>query len=322
MKKFNTVLLGLLCVLSFSACDKTTPNNPTTDTPTATESTQPSASTNTNKENDDQQEKKVEAGLGDLKIRYNTSWKYDESQTENQGLAFIKGDALIGIACSQENTYQHPLSMMTSALNMVTSAEGFKFIEEPTKITVNNQTWYECIYEKDNNGKVEKSLQRCYGKNYYAYTVTYTALGDDYDKYEKEATEILNSVIMDVPDNIAGQAAAMKKLVGKYDAGENGYLELNDDNTYYWYMDDSKDMNNVHYGTYECDNQILSMQVETDKGYYLILYPEHFIVEGKESDMGTPKLEFGIADDPADSSSLQAVNMGNYNIYNLKKLNK
>ena len=43
----------------------------------------------------------------------------------------------------------------------------------------------------------------------------------------------LDSIVMDVPDNKDGQAAAMEDLVGEFDAGDDGYLVLNDDNTYY-----------------------------------------------------------------------------------------
>lgn len=327
MRKCNKALLCLICVLSLTACNNANPSNGSTATEpavtkdAAVEDTKAPAQTEeTTKKPDSNKGDKIEAGLGDLKIYYNDTWTYDHEQSENQSLAFTKGKALFGIVCSQEATYQHPLSMMTSSLNMVSQTEGYKLLKEPTRLVINGEVWYECQYERDNNGAKEISIQRCYGKNYYAYTATYTAIEDDFEKYKDEAVGFLDSIVMNVPDNKDGQAAAMKDLVGEYDAGDDGYLVLNDDNTYYWYMESSKSMDYVHYGTYACDNKITSMNISSGNGYYIVLYPEHFITDSKESDMGTPKLDFAISKKPGKGDKVEMINMLNYKIYNIQKV--
>ena len=325
-KKMTALLLSSCMMLSLTACEgKPAVNtNPISSTESAEATTDTSKDTspspNASKENVSPD--KIEAGLGDLILYYNDKWTYDEEQSQDASLAFTRGNTLIGVVCSKETSYQVPMDMAQNALYMAKQQyDDLNVLEDIHEVTINGDTWAECTYETGSGDEKTISIQRCYGKNYYAYNVTYTGLEEDFEAYKSNAITILDSCVMSVPDNETGEAEGKKELAGELDAGTKGYLELKEDGTYYWYSDSSKAMDNVHYGKYICDNKIPSLNIEEGhNGYYLIMLPEKYFVNGEETDMGTYKIEFAMSKTTANGADYQGVNLGNYAIYDFTRV--
>lgn len=331
--KVSTLLLSIFMTFSATACNHTQTKKPSpapsveaaqeaTVAPetSATQETDNNTVTASPKAN--KSINKIEAGLGDLKFYYNNKWTYDEEQSKDASLAFTRGNTLIGVICSQENTFQLPEDMMKRSLDMLKQqSEEFKLLEEMKKIDVNGDTWYQCTYKTGTGEDAQYALQRTYGKGYYAYTVTYTGLKEDFEAYKSNAMTILDSCLMSVPDDPTGEKEAKKELIGELDAGKYGYLELKEDGTYYWYGDSSKAMDNVHYGTYACDNKIKAINIEKGhNGYYLALFPSKYFVNGVETDMGTYKIDLAVSKTTQKKSDYQAINLSNYTIYDFTRV--
>ena len=64
---------------------------------------------------------------------------------------------------------------------------------------------------------------------------------------------------------------------------------MNDDGTYMWYMESSKNEDNMHKGTYAGDVENSSVGFSEGEGIYFVLFPEVLYVEGEESKGGTDK---------------------------------
>ena len=193
-----------------------------------------------------------QAGLGAMSLLYDDSvWTYAEAESTDASLVFRDADdSVLGVSCSRESYYQHPLDMLNTAKQIYMTFAGYKEIEAPAEVQVQGESWYEwcCSYEED--GIETVVLQRFYGKNYYAYAVSYTAEKEAYDAGKNEALKVMNSAVMSVPDNDAAEEKAKEFLTGEWDLGDAGYLVMGQDGTYAWYMDSSKDEKNMHRGTY------------------------------------------------------------------------
>lgn len=326
-KRISTLLLSCFMILSTTSCNNTSTNTKNTETPTPETAESTEATPDITEDTVTASPKvnasinKIEAGLGDLKLYYNKNWTYDSEQSEDASLAFTRGSTLIGVMCTQESTYQLPQDMMAKSLDIAKQNDKeLKMIQDMKKIKVNGDTWYECVYKTGKGDKTQYSLQRTYAKNYYAYTVTYTGLKDDYEAYKSNAMTILDSCIMNVPEN-PGEKEAKKELIGELDAGKYGYLELKNDGTYYWYSNSSKAVDNVHYGTYACDNKIKAMNVtEGKKGYYLVLFPTKYFVNGEEKDMGTYKIDLAISKESSSDADYRGINLSNYTVYDFVRI--
>lgn len=329
-KRISALLLSCFMILSTTACNNTSESTKNTEAPTpeVTQSTEVTPDAPDVTKDDVQTSPKVntsinkiEAGLGDLKLYYNKNWTYDSEQSQDASLAFTRGSTLIGVMCTQEATYQLPQDMMAKSLDVAKQNDKeLKMIQDMKKVKVNGDIWYECVYQTGTGDKTQYSLQRTYAKNYYAYTVTYTGLKEDFEAYKSNAMTILDSCIMNVPEN-SGEKEAKKELIGELDAGKYGYLELKNDGTYYWYSDSSKAMDNVHYGTYACDNKIKAMNVsEGKKGYYLVLFPTKYFVNGEEKDMGTYKIDFALSKETSGNADYKGINLSNYTVYDFVRM--
>jgi len=225
-----------------------------------------------------------QAGLGAMSLLYDDSvWTYAEEESTDANLVFRgPGDAVLGISCSRESYYQHPLDMLNTAKQIYSTFPGYEEIEVPTEVQVQNDSWYEwvCRYEED--GVETIALQRFYGKNYYAYAVSYVAEKGEYDSGKNEALKVMNSAVMNVPDNHEAEEKAREFLTGEWDLGDSGYLVMEQDGTYIWYMDSSKDEQNMHRGTYGCDVENAAAGFAEGEGIYFVLFQEVLYMEGKE----------------------------------------
>ena len=134
-----------------------------------------------------------------------------------------------------------------------------------------------------------------------------------------EALKVLNSIVMNVPDNAEAEAKAREFLVGEWDLGDSGYLVLNDDGTYEWYMMSDKDEKNMHRGVYGCDVENQSLGFSEGEGIYLVLFPEVLYVDGEQQTTSNAKYDYGISLQQQEDGSYQMMNVSTFVIYSMMK---
>ncbi len=262
-----------------------------------------------------------QAGLGALAILYDDSvWTYDESQGGDSGMAFTAKDgSLLGISCSKETLYQHPLDMINISSQLNAAYEGFTELEAPTPVTVQGEEWYEWIYRYEEDGVSTIALQRFYSKNYYAYTMSYIVEEKNYEANRNEALKVMNSAVMSVPDNAENEQKAAEFLVGEWDLGESGWLVLHDDFTYEWYQDGSKDEKNMHKGTYSGDVANETFGFTEGEGVYLVLFPEVLYADGKEGRTANAKYDYAISLEQQPDGTYQMINASTFAMYSMTR---
>lgn len=260
-----------------------------------------------------------QAGLGALALLYDDSvWAYDETQGGDSGLAFTAKDgSLLGISCSRETYYQHPLEMINISRQICASYSNFEEVEEPTAVSVQGEEWYEWVYKYEENGVETVALQRFYGKNYYAYTMSYIAEEKSYEANKNEALKVMNSVAMNVPDNAEAEEKAKEFLVGEWDLGDSGYLVMNQDGTYNWYMDSSKDEKNMHKGVYYGDVTNETVGFKEGEGIYFVLFPEVLYVDGKEGKTSAAKYDYAVSMAQQADGTYQMLNPTTFALYSM-----
>lgn len=262
-----------------------------------------------------------QAGLGGLVILYDDQfWTYDETLGNDSSLAFTApDDSLLGITCSRESYYQHPLDMISISRQLNAVYENFEEIEEPTVVPVQDDEWYEWIYKYEENGVETVALQRFYGKNYYAYTMSYVAEASTYESNKNEALKVMNSAVLNVPDNTEAEEKAKEFLVGEWDLGASGYLVMNDDYTYAWYMDSSKDEQNVHRGTYSGDVENSTLGFAEGEGVYFVLFPEVLYVDGEEGMTANAKYDYAVSLEQQSDGAYPLINVSTFSMYSMLK---
>lgn len=262
-----------------------------------------------------------QAGLGGLAMLYdNTVWTLDESQGSDSSFAFTsQNGALLGVSCSREAYYQHPLDMIEMTKQLSAGYEDFQEVEAPTPVTVQDEEWYEWTYRYVENGVETMALQRFYGKNYYAYVMSYIAEADKFEEDKSEALKVMNSAVMNVPDNTEAEEKAKEFLVGEWDLGDAGYLVMNEDGTYAWYMDSSKDENNMHRGTYYGDVSNDTLGFGEGEGIYFVLFPEVLYTDGQEGMTASAKYDYAVSLEQQADGSYPMVNPSTFAMYSMLK---
>ena len=260
-----------------------------------------------------------QAGLGGMTILYDDSvWTCDEEQSGSSSIVFTTDDdTLLGITCSRESYYQHGLDMAYTSREMNSPYEGFEEVEEPTVVTVQGEEWYEWTYKYEENGVATMALQRFYGKNYYAYSMTYIAEENNFETDRNEALKVMNSAVLSVPDNTEAEEKAKEFLVGEWDLGEFGYLVMNEDGTYAWYEKSSKDENNVHKGTYTGDVSNAMLGFDEGEGIYFVLFPEVLYIGGEEGRTTNAKYDYAISLEQQSDGSYPMVNASTWSMYSM-----
>lgn len=258
-----------------------------------------------------------QAGLGGMTILYDDSaWTYDEEQSSDSSIVFTSDDdTLLGISCSKESYYQYGLDMAYISREMNSPYEGFEEIEEPTMVTVQGEEWYEWTYRYEENGVATMALQRFYGKNYYAYSMTYIAEEDNFETTKNEALKVMNSAVLNVPDNTEAEEKVKEFLVGEWDLNEFGYLIMNEDGTYAWYKDSSKDENNVHKGTYKGDVSNAALGFDEGEGIYFVLFPEVLYIDGEEGRTTNAKYDYAVSLVQQSDGTYPMVNASTFTMY-------
>lgn len=267
-----------------------------------------------------------QAGLGGLSMLYDGSvWTQQPDQETDSSLAFEdKNGSILGVSCSKEATYQHPLDMISMAKQIYATYEGYEEMQEPAEIQVQGENWYEWIINYEENGVPTVCLQRFYAKNYYVYTISYVAEETAYEAGKNEALKVMNSAVLSVPGNEEAEAKAKEFLVGTWSIGadsegDKGYLQLNEDGTYSWYMDSSMDEKNMHTGVYGCDVENSSLGFGEGEGIYLVLYPEALYVQGEKSMTGSPKYDYAFSLQQGSDGSYPLMNVTTFDMYTVYK---
>lgn len=262
-----------------------------------------------------------QAGLGAMSMLYDdTVWTYDEAQGTDASIVFRDAnDSVLGMTCSRESYYQHPLDMINTSKQIYSTYAAYEEVEEPAEISVQGENWYEWCYRYEEDDVAMIALQRFYAKNYYAYTISYVAEEKAYESGKKEALKVMNSVVMSVPGNEEAEAKAGEFLVGEWDLGDAGYLVMNDDGTYAWYMDSSKDEKNMHKGTYGGDVENDAVGFAEGEGIYFVLFPEVLYVNGEESRTANAKYDYLVSLEQSEDGSYQMLNGSTLTLYNMIK---
>lgn len=262
-----------------------------------------------------------QAGLGAMSMLYDdTVWTNDEEQGTDSSIVFRDAnDSVLGISCSKESYYQHPLDMLNTSKQIYSTFTGYEETEEPVEISVQDDTWYEWSYRYQEDGATMIALQRFYAKNYYAYTISYVAEEKSYEAGEKEALKVMNSVVMNVPENEEAEEKAKEFLAGEWDLQDAGYLVMNDDGTYMWYMESSKNEDNMHKGTYAGDVENSSIGFSEGEGIYFVLFPEVLYVEGEESRTANAKYDYLVSLEQLEDGSYQMMNGSTFTLYNMTR---
>lgn len=260
-----------------------------------------------------------QAGLGALALLYDDSiWTYDDTQGGDSGLAFTTADgSLLGISCSKESYYQHPMEMARLSKLICSAYTNFEEVEKPTKVSVQDEDWYEWIYKYEEGGVETVALQRFYGKNYYAYTMSYIAEEKFFEANKREALKVMNSVVMSVPENTEAEEKAKEFLVGEWDLDNSGYLIMNEDGTYIWYMDSSMDEKNMHKGVYYGDVTNEAIGFKEGEGIYFVLFPDVLYVNGKESSTSSAKYDYAVSMTQQDDGTYQMLNPTTFALYSM-----
>ena len=262
-----------------------------------------------------------QAGLGAMSLLYDdTVWTNDEEQGTDSSIVFRDAnDSVLGISCSKESYYQHPLDMLNTAKQIYSTFTGYEEAEESVEISVQDDTWYEWSYRYQEDGIAMVALQRFYAKNYYAYTISYVAEEKSYEAGKKEALKVMNSVVMSVPGNEEAEEKVREFLVGEWDLQDAGYLVMNDDGTYMWYMESSKDEDNMHKGTYAGDVENSSVGFSEGEGIYFVLFPEVLYVEEEESRTANAKYDYLVSLEQLEDGSYQMMNGSTFVLYNMTR---
>ncbi len=263
---------------------------------------------------------KNHVSIGNISFEYNDDiWTYIESSEENAPIELIdEYDNVLSFFVTEESTYQHPLDMIDLLETLRLNNEDFQVFLQPTKINEDEDSWYEYGYEIDDGTRVHKVYHRFYGRYYNAINISYNSNIDDFDKSFQAAKDLMNSVVMDSKSNEDKENKAKEFLVGEWDLFINGYLILNQNGTYEWYQDSSKDKNNFHEGTYGCDIENEYIGFKEGEGFYLVLFPEELIINGESGQGIGHKSDFLISYND-DTSNYSMVNISSYKLYSMAK---
>lgn len=265
-----------------------------------------------------------EAGIGDLKIKLEDIWVYQEGQSGDNSLAFSNGNSILGITCGKQITYQSGKDMANQIKTVYSEYEDYKLLEDINMIKVNGQTWYEVTvsYKEDKEDEEGVVLyERCFGQDYSAYTISFTANASEYDDGIEDAKLAMDTAVVDAEHN--DETAAKEMLVGQWGLGNGGLIIFNKDGTYQWFMDAaSKDPDYMHEGTYGCDDEIKSMSLGAGQGYYYVcLMPDHFYSGGKEGAMSSYTYHYALTHESGqDDNVFQMVDINSMSMYTAIKL--
>ncbi|HKL79432.1 MAG TPA: hypothetical protein VJ888_03230 [Mobilitalea sp.] len=259
--------------------------------------------------------------IGNLAFSYDENiWTNVESTDKSTPLEFKDSDGnLVNIFVSQESTYQHPLEMISFIESMVSTYDQYEVFLDPTETTVNGTSWYEFGYSFHNGTTIQKVYQRYYGKYYNAASISYNSTEEKYETGINEALKMMSDIKVTDVTNDVNEAKAQEFLVGEWELVNSGYLVLYDSGAYEWYKDNTKDKNNMHHGTFGCDVENATMNLNEGDGIYLVLFPEGLIINGVTQEPTGYKMDYIISFDKKESEGYQMVNMSSYSEYTLFK---
>lgn len=266
-----------------------------------------------------------EAGLMDLKFNIEKSWEYSETRSGSNSLAFVKGNAILGVTCAgSEATFQNGKDMIKQLKGIYAGFYDYKVIQDATRIEVNGLEWYEAVisYKEDEEDEEAVILyERCFGQDYAAYTISLVASASDYEDLIEEAKMAMDTATVDAKRH--DQSTAKEFLAGEWEFSTGELLVVNEDGTYQWYMDgETRSKENMHEGNYGCDDEVKNLSTGKGRGYYyLCLMPERLYVKGEELETSSAIYHFALSQSTSGAENeYEMVNLTSMDVYSLVRL--
>lgn len=254
-------------------------------------------------------DKKNELVLYDLKVEYPISWM-SESNNESNTKSITKGNARIVFNYTKSNVYY---SSYSAANEFISEYEkiGVTFDKAAgiQDVTISGIQWKKIEFYGSIDGEDKKVIQVVHSTDYEIYSITYLSEKKDYDKYLDQANKIIESVYL--PSKETNAQTVKQQILGEWDCGKTGYLVINSDDTYYFYKDSSKSMENVFYGTYEATDGIPTNAEGYVEGITFITTVKKFTSGGKdEPSYVDGKIQYAFLPDGTDNFQGSNLNTG------------
>lgn len=166
--------------------------------------------------------------------------------------------------------------------------------------------------------KIENIIQYFFIDDYNQYSISYVTYEEEYLENLSEAKEIINTVQLDTTQKQLDEKAAKKELVGEWDCGKTGYVVFNEDNTYYFYKDSTKSMDNVIIGKYSATNKVKTYAAGYTNGIYILCDIEKGIMDGKTYIKPNNKIDYVFI--PNEDGEYDCKNMVTYSTFKASKV--
>lgn len=221
--------------------------------------------------------------LKNIEITYDDNWRLDElnsEENENSSRKVIKnGNFKIALVLTNSDIYYTTQRFVETISN--TYEAKYDNVKVHGKEEINGQTWISLEYSYNVGRNYYHALQYFLVDDYDRYSVSYVAYEDEYLSGIDEAKKIIFTVKLDTTQEELDEKEAKKVLVGEWECGSTGYLVLNEDNSYYFYENSTKDKNNVIVGTYKATNKVKTYAAGYTEGFYIICNVEKIIMKGE-----------------------------------------
>lgn len=252
----------------------------------------------------------------DLYLNYYSDWSKDNLNSDENVKVLKKDNMVIKVACSTTDVY---MTTEEFADTLIEDYKNLYKIIDKSKVEINQNTWINVEYMEESLGKKILSSQLFLADDYNYYSFTFTAEEEDYYDEIFRVKKIYNTLKLDNTKDELSSKDAKSKLVGEWDLGKKGYLVIEDkDNKFYLYKDSSKSMDNVYFGTYNCDNKIKTYAAGYADGLYLELTIDEVYMDGKKTEAKNNRVDYAFT--PSNNGTYQVKDMVTYDIFTAKKV--
>ena len=266
----------------------------------------------------DHLETKNELVLHDLKVEYPANWIKTSTDSDAIILDKISGKGRIAVTYFTSNFYYNSTSALNAFINEYEESwDQFETIGTMQDVTLNDTRWKKIEFCGIVNGENRRCMQMVHATDYDVYSLLYLSTEKNFSKYLDEANEIFDSAYL--PPKEINTDAIKQKILGEWDCGDTGYLVINDDNTYCFYKDSSKDAGNVVYGTYEASDGIATNAAGYAEGITFIATLQKVMVDGQEQEIAEDaKIAYAFA--PDETGHYVGRNLNEGSIFKMTKI--
>lgn len=255
--------------------------------------------------------------IEDLYLNYYSDWSKDNLNSDENKKVLKKDDMTIEITYSTSNIYMTTEQFADSLIKAYKN--HYTILSDKSEVEINQNTWIKIKYMEEFLGEKTISSQLFLADDYNYYSFTFTAEEEDYYDEIFRVKKIYNTLKLDNTKDELSSKDAKLKLVGEWDLGKKGYLVIEDkDNKFYLYKDSSKSMDNVYFGTYNCDNKIKTYAAGYADGLYLELTIDEVYMDGKKTEAKNNRVDYAFT--PSNNGTYQVKDMVTYDIFTAKKV--